>query len=127
MAIIPEWKIIRGNTSIQDIAVRDKDGALVTNLAAAVEIKFAVKETEEGAELITKTAASAGGIDVDTPSQGYLRITIDPADTFHIDPARYYMALQIMWSSVLIYELKFRDANGVETDRFEIEQDIITT
>jgi len=120
------WNIIRGNTSIQDIAIRDSDGVLVTNLAAAVEIRFEVKDEEEGVALISKTAASAGGIDVDTPSQGYLRITIDPADTFTLNPGNYYMALQIMWSSALIYELKFRDSAGIETDRFVIEQDIIS-
>ena len=119
-----QWLVKSGNTSVQDVPVYDKDDVLLTNLATATEIKFEIKKkkTDTTAE-VTKTVGS--GIEVDTASSGYLRITLLPADTgTTLSVGDYFMALQLKWSSAEIYEgiIKIDD---VKTERFRIKQDII--
>lgn len=117
-----EWKVKRGNTSVQDIPVYKKDGTtLVDNLASATDIEFQVKETKAGTAKITKTKGD--GIDVNTPSTGYLRLTLTPTDT-DLTAKRYVMACEITWSATEKYEVKIYIDNQ-ETDQFIIEQDII--
>ena len=45
------------------------------------------------------------GIEVNVPSEGYLRITLLPADT-GIAVREYFMALQLKWSDDEVYEWK---------------------
>lgn len=118
-----EWLIKKGNTAIQDIEIKDKDGAAVTNLADATEIKFQVKEkpTDETAK-ITKTKGD--GIEVLTGDDlGKLRITLKPSDT-NLDIENYVMGLEIKWSEVLVYEVDLT-IKGLSTSAFRVEQDII--
>lgn len=117
-----EWKIIKGNTSVQDIPVYDKDDNLLTNLADATEVKFVVKESR-GAETNKIEKTNGDGIEVNTPTTGYLRITLTPTDTT-ITPGRYIMALQITWSATEKYEVRIY-INNSETDKFLVEQEAI--
>ena len=119
-----QWLIKAGNTSVQDIPVYDKDGVLVTNLADATEIKFQIKEKRnEVTPKVEKTLIS--GIDVDTPSAGYLRITLTPTDTgTTLSVREYFMALQIKWSATEIYEIII-EIETEKTDRLRISQDIV--
>lgn len=71
-----------------------------------------------------KTVA-AGGILVDTPSAGYLRVTLLPVDTgITLSVGDYFMGLQITWSPTLIYEVNM-EIDSVKTERFRIRQDIV--
>jgi len=117
------WRVKRGNTSVQDVPIYDKDGVtLVQNLASATSIKFQVKEGKTDATpKIAKTETD--GIEVDTPSTGYLRITLKPTDTA-ITIAEYYMALQVIWTADEVYEVNI-EIDNEETDRFKVEQDVI--
>jgi len=116
-----EWRVKRGNTSIQDILVKDRDGDTVTTLATATDIEFQVKEKKTNSFKIEKTKGA--GIQVDTPTTGYLRITLLPTDT-DIARKRYVMGLEITWSANVKYETRiYIDDN--ETDDFVIEQDTI--
>lgn len=118
------WIVKKGNTSVQVLEVRDKDDNVVTNLSSATSIKFQVKEEEDETSLISKTAGS--GIEVDTPTQGSLRITILPTDTASLRSTdRYMMACEIEWSSTEKYEV-YLYISGKETDRFVVEEHIIT-
>jgi hypothetical protein len=120
------WTVIRGNTSQQEIPIKDKKGVLVDDLADATEIKFQVKEEkkESGSPLISKDLVD--GIEVDQPSEGYLRITLAPSDSAGIRPSeRYVMALQIKWLDVESYETKLR-INGELTDKFIVKAGIIS-
>ena len=63
------------------------------------------------------------GIAVDTPTTGYLRVTLLPTDT-DITPKRYVMALEIIWSANEKYETRIY-IDDQETDDFIIEQDTI--
>ena len=115
-----EWVIKKGNTSIQDIPVYDRDDALVTNLAAASEIKFHIKASEAGAPLVERTVGS--GIEVNTPTTGYLRITLTATNT-NLPPKKYYMGLQIKWTSE-VREVILK-IDGIETETLRITQDIV--
>lgn len=116
------WRVKKGNTSIQDMLVKDRDGNIVTNLADASTIKFQVKESKEATtKKIEKTKGS--GIDVDTPSTGYLRITLTPTETA-LDPKRYIMACEIDWGGDNKYEVRIYIDNH-ETDEFIVEQDAV--
>ena len=118
------WEVKAGNTSVQDILIRDKDDATVTNLATATVIKFQIKRTKTAASaLVEKTAGS--GIAVDTPSQGYLRITLTPTDTgTTLSVGDYFMGLQIKWSATVIYEVNM-EIDDIKTEKFRIRQDIV--
>jgi hypothetical protein len=117
-----EWLVKRGNTSVQDIPVKDSKGVLVTNLAAALEIKFQVKEKKsDTTPKISKTKGD--GIQVDTPNIGYLRITIPPLET-DITVKKYFMALEIVWSATEKWETVI-EIKGVETDVFRIREHMI--
>lgn len=118
-----KWRVKKGNKSVQDIPVYDKDDVLLTNLAAATEIKFVVKASKTASTALF-TKALTDGIVVDTPSAGYLRITLLPADTEQVVDY-YYMALQIKWSANDVYECRIY-VSDMETDTFEVEQDIVT-
>lgn len=116
------WKVKKGNMSIQDMLVKDRDGNAVTNLASASTIKFQVKESKTATvKKIEKTKGA--GITVDTPSEGYLRITLTPTDTA-LDVQRYVMALEIDWGSSQVYEVRIFIDNH-ETDEFIVEQDAV--
>lgn len=118
------WIVKKGNKSVRDFEIRDKDGNTVTNLADALEIKFQIKKNKTDAALVEKTKDD--GIQVNTPSEGYLRITLLPVDTgTSLDKGDYYFALQIKWSDTDIYELKVM-IDDVEAENLRVKQDIIT-
>jgi len=117
-----EWVIKKGNTAVQDIPIRDEDGVLVANLGAATEIKFQIKLLETGAALVEKTEVA--GIEVDTPSEGYLRLTLSATDT-NQTPKIYYMGLQIKWGAE-IREVILK-VDNTETEKLKIIQDIVNT
>lgn len=117
------WEILRGNSSTQEILIKDKDNAIVTNLDAAESITFKVKEKKtDTTAKITKTVGE--GIEVDTPSEGYLRITILPSDTENLEPDLYFCGLEIKWSDVLIYEILL-SFDGRPTEQFWVKQDTV--
>lgn len=117
-----EWKVKKGNTSIQDFEIFQKDGeTLVANLAAVTAIEFNVCLTKAGAAVITLTKNN--GIVVNSPLTGWARLTLTPAETA-ITAQDYFMGLQLTWSAGLVYDcVLFVD--GVETDKFIIEPDIV--
>jgi hypothetical protein len=118
------WTVKKGNTSIQDVLVKDKNDDIVENLGDATEIKFQIKKTKKAvAALVEKTDVL--GIQVDTPSTGYLRITLTPTDTgTTLSVGDYFMAIQITWSPTVIYEVNM-EIDDVKTERFRIRQDIV--
>jgi hypothetical protein len=121
------WELTKGNTSIQEIAISDKDGNLVTNLADATEIKFQVKKSKTAESyLIQKTKGN--GIEVLTgDSLGKLRITIVPSDTKNMDAGwMYYMGLEITWDENTSYEIEL-SIDGIETNQLIVKQDIVNS
>lgn len=118
-----EWIVKKGNTAVQDVEIKDKDGNAVTNMADATDIDFQVKIAKE--DETPKIAKTKGdGITVLTGADlGKLRITLIPEDT-EIDVKSYFMGLQIKWSAVLVYEVDLT-IDGVETDVLRIVQDVV--
>ena len=85
------WQIIRGNTTVRDIPVYDKNGALVQNLDDAEEIYLHVlKERNRECNAIIQKNKS-NGIEINVPEIGYLRITLLPSETRI--PARKYFVV----------------------------------
>lgn len=118
-----KWTVKKGNTSIQEILIQDKDGVAVPNLATAEYIKFQVKESKTVAMVkIEKTKGD--GIEVLAGEDlGKLQITLEPTDT-NLTPKEYYMGLEIKWNDTVLYEVTMM-ADGEKTEVFEIEQDIV--
>lgn len=116
-----EWKVKKGNTSIQDIACYDKDDVLLTDLVSTTAIKFQVKKTKIGSTIIEKQKGA--GLAINTPTQGYIRVTLLPTET-DIVPTTYYMALMLIYSATVKYECILK-VNNVETSEFIVEQNII--
>ena len=118
-----EWIVKKGNTSIQEIEINDKDGNPVENMADAIDIDFQIKIAKLDEEsVIAKTKGA--GIEVLTGDDlGKLRITLLPADT-EIKVKKYFMGLQLRWDDITIYEVDLT-IDGVETDVFRITQDMV--
>ena len=115
------WQIKQGNSSIQDVAIKDSEGNLVSDLDQTSAIKFQVKSDINGQALIEKTKND--GIQINTPSSGYVRITLDPADT-ELNPGIYHMALELTYSDGRKYEVNLK-ASGMNTSIFYVTKDII--
>ena len=115
------WKVKKGNTSVQEIEVRNKDNQIVTNLADATDIIFQVKEKFGDSPTIEKTKGA--GITVDSPDVGWLRVVLLPSDTDK-EAQVYLMALEVIWSPDEKYETRLY-VNNSETDKFEIEENYI--
>ena len=117
-----EWTIKKGNTSQQDIPIKDADGNLVTNLADADTIVFEVKEKPgDTSPKIQKTKGS--GITVNTPESGYLRLKVDSADSKNLELKEYFMGLEITWGDDA-YEVDLQ-IDGVVTQKLRIVQDVV--
>lgn len=120
-----EWTVKKGNTAVQDILIKDADGDTVDNLAAATAISFQIKKNKKDAAALVEKTVALGGILVNTPLNGYLRVTLLPTDTgTTLSVGDYFMGLQITWSPTLIYEVNLTIDN-VKTERFRISQDIV--
>lgn len=116
------WIVKKGNTSVQKILIKDKEGNVVITLGVAEYIKFQVKKTKLGAAVIERTVAG-GGIVVDPAANGFLTITLVPVNTL-IEPMLYVMGLEVKWNDTNLYEVTMI-VNGEESEEFEITQDIV--
>jgi len=116
-------EVKRGNTKVLEVLCEDENGKTITTLASAEEIKFHVKEKKDS--ITTKIAKSLDkGIVVDTPSTGYVQITLLPTDTT-LPPKGYPMGLQIKWDDDNIYEADKITIDGVKVNTLKIVQDIV--
>ena len=120
-----QWNTKLGNTSIQDFLATDKDDATLTNLGTATEIKFQIKKTKKATTALVEKTAGAG-IEVDTPTTGYLRITLTPTDTgTTLSVGDYFMALRITESDGKVYETNL-SIDNTKTEKLRIRQNIVT-
>lgn len=116
------FEIKRGNTKVFNPLIRDKAGAIVSNLGAAVALKFEIKKEEKAATaLITKTLGA--GITINDPSTGYVKITLKPSETIVPAAGYYYLALEIRWSADVVYEVALKK-NGIKTERVRFKEHI---
>jgi len=113
----------KGNTRVLEILCKDEEGNTITTLGSAEEIEFHVKEEKDS--IATKIAKSlASGIVINTPSPGYITVTLLPTDTA-LDPKGYPMGLQIKWDNDNIYEADEIEIDGVVVDTLKIVQDTV--
>lgn len=120
------WNVKKGSTSIKDIPIYEQDGkTLITDLSTATAIVLEVKEAEKDAAAFFSLSLAAADIQVDTPSIGYLRVTIKPTVTDTLEIKKYYMGLKITWSATVIYEVII-SIDDVITETFNCVQDIVS-
>ena len=120
-----QWEIKKGNTSIQDFLVTDKNDATVTTLSTATSIKFQIKKTKTATTALVEKTAIAG-IQVNTPTTGYLRITLTPTDTgTTLSVGDYFMGLRITESDGKVYETNL-SIDDIKTEKLRIRQNIVT-
>ena len=118
-----EWVVKKNNTAILEVEIKDKDGKAIPNLSEVTEAKFQVKESKKP-DAVKKIEALLGdGVDMNTPSESYVRITLRPSQT-SIAVGKYFMGLQLKWDDITIYEVDLT-IDGVETDVFRITQDMV--
>lgn len=116
-------RIKRGNTANIEIECVDRNDQIITDLATASEIKFQVKKREKQAVAdIAKTKGA--GIAVNTPTMGWVTVSLDPADT-DLAVGMYYMGLELVTADAGVYEVRIF-IEGIETERLEIQQDMIS-
>lgn len=120
------WIVKKGNKSVRDILIKDKNGVTVTNLADATEIKFQIKEEKKDTTAKVEKVKDDGIAVLTGDDLGKLRITLLPVDTgTTLSVGDYYMGLQIKWSATDIYEVNITIDN-VKTESFRIQQDIVS-
>ena len=118
------WTVKKGNKSVRDILIKDKEGNVVDNLAIATAIKFQIKKNKTDAALVEKTKDD--GIEVLAGDDlGKLRITLLPVDTgTTLGKGEFFMGLQIKWSAEDIYEVVIK-IDGIKSENFIVKQDIV--
>jgi len=113
------------NAFIINAPILDENGAVVTDLATATNIYYMIKKKQtdpDGSALVTKI--NGGGITVDSPVVGTLKIQVDSPDTANIKPGTYYHAIQIVYSSANKQEV-YLEENGASSDTITFTQDTI--
>lgn len=117
-----EVLIKKNNTAVLEALIKDSDGVTLTTLAQATEVLFKVIDcTSEKVVKISKSLID--GISINTPSTGYIRITLKPTDT-DLPAETYLMGLQIKWDAETIYEVDL-SFSGKQTVFFRISEDVV--
>ena len=115
-------KVKQGNTCVLQALIKDADGNTVTTLAQATEVLFKVIDRSSRVVKISKSLSD--GIVVNSPSTGYIRVTLEPTDTEDLVATMYLMGLQIKWSDTIIYEVDL-SFSGKVTEYFELNDDVV--
>jgi len=116
-------KVKRGNRLQFDVKCTTQTGSVITNLSSATAIQFDVKIAKDTtATLITKTLGGAD-LAIDTPTTGYIRITLSPTDTTQ-SVSSYDMGLEIQFGASNVQEIIMME-NYSETEVFQIIQDTV--
>lgn len=126
--IYEEMRLKLGNKKVYYFAVKDGDGVLVTTLATASKAQFSIKNNpkdDNATALVFKNLAA--GVKVNTPSTGWIEVTVDSDDTKNIVLSREeeekYVALQIQWTGDT-KEIKIIE-NHQEVNKIILVQDVI--
>jgi hypothetical protein len=115
-------RIKRGNTANLEIKCLDRNGQIITDLAVTSEIHYQVKKREK--QVVPDIAKTkGGGITVNTPATGWITVVLDTTDT-DLPIGKYYQAVQLEYAGGEKYECRLL-VEDVETERLEIQQDII--
>lgn len=115
----------KGNKFTFSVLVKDRTGTTVTNLGTSTEIYYMIKESDTDADnlALVSLTETDGDIVVDSPSTGYLSITIPAADTESIDLSSqnvFFHGVQIDYPSSDIQEI-----NLSQGDTVKIIQDVV--
>lgn len=115
-----EWVVKQGNTNTQEIEIRDKNGNVIQDLADVQEAKFQVKDDKD----IKISKSKEEGLNLNTPSIGYVQIIILPSDTISLPIKRYIMGLELIWSEDKKHEV-YLYIDGIETNKFRVVKNVV--
>ena len=114
-----------GNKYVIDLPVKDANRDLVTDLATADAVLFQIKEEASDADVDALVSLSVGsGIAVDTPSTGYIRITIDSDDTTGNTAGVKYWACEVQYPGGNNQEIFIKE-NKIIINQVTFEEDVI--
>jgi len=114
----------QGNKWVIEGLCKDANGVTITNLTTATAVLFQLKEHRSDVAPLIEETLSGGGIQVDTPSQGYITITVLPAKTV-LASGKYLIAVEIRWASNNDQEAYLEDEGGNAFDSLFIAEQII--
>lgn len=119
-------KIKAGNDCKLKILVKDKAGNTITNLADADDIVCQIKTAKDAVTPTIEKKESGGGILVNDPSTGYLKVIIAEADT-QSKVAEYYIGVEVQWTGNNQEMDLYEDIDGVYEpfDTIEVIQDVV--
>jgi hypothetical protein len=116
-------KVKKGNRLRFDIKCTDENGDALTNLSSATAVRFDMKTAKDTtASLVTKTLG-ATDLSIDTPTTGYIRITLSPTDTAQ-SVSTYNIGLELQFGASNVQEITLME-NYSETEIIEILQDTV--
>jgi hypothetical protein len=116
-------KILRGNRRQFSVQVTDKNGDVISNLSSATSVQFEIKTGKTAASaLVTKTLGGAD-LSIDTPTTGYITITLSPTDTSQ-NVTTYSMGLEIQFGASNVQEIPLMEAYK-QSETIEIIQDTV--
>jgi len=116
-------KIKAGNDIKLKCLCKDKDGVIISDLAAAADVVAQFKKLKADITPDIEKKKSAAQITIDDPTTGYLRIVIDAADTKDLS-GNYYFAIEIQWAGDN-QEMYLYDEDDKEFNTIEIIEHII--
>jgi hypothetical protein len=121
-------QIKKGNLNqLQFGPLRYWDRSLVTNLASVTDVRYLVKidpDDDDSAALITKRMVGLAGVSIDTPSTGYITVTLAVTDTEILDTKEYYHGLQVEWPAGNIQEIWMKEDNK-DSNIFDLKKDVV--
>ena len=120
-------KVKRGNSTIIYVPVTDVfEGTPITNLSSAIDVFFMVKKNRDDPDseaIISKSFV--GGVTVDDPITGTIKITLESAD-LDIDYGQFYYGVQIDYGAGNLIEIEIKDpTKKCADDIFIIANDIV--
>ena len=107
------------------VAVKDVNGAAVTDLSTATNVLFMIKKyiTDPDSEAVVSKSLGSG-ITVDDPVTGSISILINSPDTVSLEPGTYYMGLEIVYSTDNRQEVYLQENNST-INQISLTSDVI--
>ncbi len=117
-------EIIKQDSKIFTIPLQDSNNDPITNLAECSEIVFVLKKEQSDIEPVIKITKTGGGIEVNNPVVGSVKLNITAIDS-NIEVGSYYIALKLIYSATNKITISLSE-NNKKIERFKILQNTIT-
>lgn len=89
-----QFQMTRGDSKLLRLPILDTTSGEPINLTGAKSVKWGLAKRVHGEVLVSK--AIGDGIQITSPANGIIEITLDPTDTANLSPGEYYHEAQII-------------------------------